>query len=181
MPIEQIEGQEPEQTGPAPDAGQTFDADYVAKLRQEAANYRTQLKDYKTQVAELSPLAQKAKELEEAQKTEAEKLAEKIATMQNELEAQKQAAAVAQKTSALTVLAVQAGVPAEVVPLLDVSKFDLENTEATLEALKALAPAQSARGGNPSNPARGNGQTTTLTPAEWYAQRKSGSTSLFGG
>ena len=181
MPIEQIEGQEPEQTGPAQDAGQTFDADYVRKLRDSDASRRVENKELKKQLAELAPLAQRARELEEAQKTEAEKLAEKIATMQNELEAQKQAAAVAQKTSALTVLAVQAGVPAEVVPLLDVSKFDLENTEATLEALKALAPAQSARGGNPSNPARGNGQTTTLTPAEWYAQRKSGSTSLFGG
>lgn len=45
---------------------QTFDADYVAKLRKEAAGYRAKVK-------ELTPLAAKAAELEQAQLTEAEK------------------------------------------------------------------------------------------------------------
>jgi len=44
----------------------TFDAEYVAKLRKEAASYRSQVK-------ELRPLADKARELEESQKSEVEK------------------------------------------------------------------------------------------------------------
>lgn len=61
------EGQEPE---PSPE---TFDREYVEKLRKEAATYRTKLK-------ELEPIAQKAKELEDAQKSEAEKMTERLTT-----------------------------------------------------------------------------------------------------
>lgn len=73
MPEEAPEGQEPENESqedsqPEPD---TFDRDYVEKLRKEAASYRTKLK-------ELEPLAQRAKELEDAKKSETEKLAEKL-------------------------------------------------------------------------------------------------------
>ena len=51
---------------------QTFDADYVAKLRKEAAGYRAKVK-------ELQPLADKAAELEQAQLTEAEKATQRAA------------------------------------------------------------------------------------------------------
>ena len=57
----------------APDAEpKTFDADYVAKLRQEAAKYRTEAKAN-------AEAARRLTEIEEAQKTEAEKLAERLA------------------------------------------------------------------------------------------------------
>ena len=67
----------------APDAAQeaatdadaepkTFDADYVAKLRQEAAKYRTDAKAN-------ADAAKRLAEIEEAQKTETQKLADRLA------------------------------------------------------------------------------------------------------
>ena len=50
----------------------TFDADYVAKLRQEAAKYRTEAKAN-------ADAAKRLAEIEEAQKTEAQKLADRLA------------------------------------------------------------------------------------------------------
>lgn len=54
---------------------ETFDAAYVEKLRKEAAKYRTQVK-------ELEPLAQRARELEDGAKTETEKLTEKTRVLE---------------------------------------------------------------------------------------------------
>jgi hypothetical protein len=56
----------PAEPTPEVDEPTTFDAEYVAKLRKEAAGYRSQVK-------ELRPLADKARELEESQKSEVEK------------------------------------------------------------------------------------------------------------
>ena len=50
----------------------TFDADYVAKLRQEAAKYRTDAKAN-------ADAAKRLAEIEEAQKTETQKLADRLA------------------------------------------------------------------------------------------------------
>ena len=50
----------------------TFDADYVAKLRQEAAKYRTEAKANADAAARLA-------DIEEAQKTETQKLADRLA------------------------------------------------------------------------------------------------------
>lgn len=55
----------------------TFDADYVAKLRKEAAKYRTEAKAN-------AEAAQRLAEIEEANKTEQEKLAEKLAELEQE-------------------------------------------------------------------------------------------------
>jgi chromosome segregation ATPase len=63
----------PEETPKPEDKGDTFDAERakakIAKANQEAANLRKRLKD-------LEPLALKAKELEDANKSELEKLTE---------------------------------------------------------------------------------------------------------
>lgn len=75
MADEPIEGQEPEPTPSEPD---TFDREYVEKLRKEAASYRTKLK-------ELEPLAQKAQELEEQGKSELEKLTGKLTDTEQKL------------------------------------------------------------------------------------------------
>ncbi|STC97578.1 Uncharacterised protein [Corynebacterium renale] len=81
---------------------ETFDRAYVEKLRAENAKYRNKAK-------ELEPMAQKMRELEEANKTDLEKAQERIA----ELEA-------LQKASELEVLrskvAAASGVPAELLP-----------------------------------------------------------------
>ncbi|SQG65084.1 Uncharacterised protein [Corynebacterium renale] len=81
---------------------ETFDRAYVEKLRAENAKYRNKAK-------ELEPMAQKMRELEEADKTDLEKAQERIA----ELEA-------LQKASQLEVLrskvAAAHGVPAALLP-----------------------------------------------------------------
>ena len=66
---------------PGADSGSepiAFDADYVQKLRQEAAKYRTEAKANHAKLQELEPLAKKAQELEDAAKSDLEKLTEKF-------------------------------------------------------------------------------------------------------
>ena len=58
----------------------TFDADYVAKLRQEAAKYRTEAKAN-------AEAAKRLTEIEEAQKTEAQKLADRLAEAERKAQA----------------------------------------------------------------------------------------------
>jgi hypothetical protein len=55
----------------------TFDADYVDKLRKEAAKYRTEAKTN-------ADAAKRLAEIEEAQKSEAQKAADKIAALERE-------------------------------------------------------------------------------------------------
>lgn len=62
------------------EAPETFDAQYVTKLRQEAAKYRTEAKKN-------ADAAQRLAEFEEAQKTEAQKLADRLATAEKALAA----------------------------------------------------------------------------------------------
>lgn len=70
-----IEPDAPEQ--PPEGEGETFDADYVAKLRKEAAKYRTEAKAN-------AEAAKKLAEIEEANKSEQQKLAEKLAELEQE-------------------------------------------------------------------------------------------------
>lgn len=58
----------------------TFDADYVAKLRHEAAKYRTEAKAN-------ADAAKRLAEIEEAQKTEAQKLADRLAEAERKAQA----------------------------------------------------------------------------------------------
>lgn len=160
-------------------SGRDFEAE-VAKLRAENAKWRTQLRETQQTLEDLKPLAEKAQQLEEAQKTEAEKLAERIAQLEGQASAaQAQAARAAQETKLVT-LASQAGVPANMLQFLDASKFNLDDEESALEALSALAPKNSANAGKPSNPARG-GNTGEDDPATWWKNRKQGSSMIFGG
>lgn len=62
------------------DEGKTFDADYVKKLRDEAAKYRTEAKAN-------AEAAKRLADIEEAQKTEAEKVADKLRTLEAERDA----------------------------------------------------------------------------------------------
>lgn len=73
------EQQAPESDAPEPPEGKTepdtFDADYVAKLRKEAAKYRTEAKAN-------ADAAKKLAEIEESTKTEQQKLEERLAEAQ---------------------------------------------------------------------------------------------------
>lgn len=62
------------------DEGKTFDAEYVTKLRQEAAKYRTEAKAN-------ADAARRLAEIEDAQKSEAQKAAERIALLEKETQA----------------------------------------------------------------------------------------------
>jgi hypothetical protein len=80
---EQAEPQEssPEDETEQPDGdGKTFDADYVEKLRKEAAKYRTEAKAN-------ADAAKRLAEIEESQKSEVQKAAERAATLEAERDA----------------------------------------------------------------------------------------------
>jgi len=74
---------------------ETFDADYVKKLRDEAAKYRIQAK-------ENADAAAKLVEIEESQKTEAQKLADKLAALEKENAAFKQREQIAEWSREIT-------------------------------------------------------------------------------
>lgn len=70
-PAPPVEAQKPQDGEP-----KTFDAEYVQKLRQEAAKYRTEAKAN-------ADAAKRLAEIEEANKTEAQKLADKLAAAES--------------------------------------------------------------------------------------------------
>lgn len=165
---------------PTPEA-KPFDADYVEKLRAEAAKYRNEAKAAKSQLSQLQPLAEKAKQLEEANQSEAEKLAQKLAEMQTKLDAAQAAAERATAVQKLTTLAAKAGVSSDILPFLDVSKFDLDNEVETLATLAKLKTTAATNGGSPSNPGRNAESNGQLSPADWYKQTTGRTSSIFGG
>jgi hypothetical protein len=65
---------------PAGDEAKTFDADYVKKLRDEAAKYRTEAKAN-------AEAAKRLAEIEETQKTEAERVADRLRALEAERDA----------------------------------------------------------------------------------------------
>jgi len=84
----QVEQETPE-TETAPEADPWADPDAarreIEKLRRQAAKYRTK-------AGELEPLAQKARELEDAQKTEAQRMSEQLTAAQQRIQAVQQRA-----------------------------------------------------------------------------------------
>lgn len=106
----------------------TFDADYVAKLRQEAAKYRTDAKAN-------ADAAKRLAEIEEAQKTETQKLADRLAAAEKKAQD-------AELKALRSDIAQAKGVPAALL------------TGSTEDELNASADALIAfRGGAPKPPA----------------------------
>ena len=162
-------GQEPEPQQPqTPQAGASGNDTEITKLRQEAAKWRTQYRDAQKQIKTLEPQATAFAELEEANKGEAQKLADSLAALQTQLATAQANASQAQNAQKLTVLATKAGVNADMLQYLDVSKFDLEDEEATLAALSALVPAKSTNSGGSANPARNNTGMGDDEMRAWY-------------
>jgi chromosome segregation ATPase len=172
-----LEGQEPTTPQATPDGGRDYESEIDA-LRKEAAKWRTQYRDASGRLKELEPMAQRAVEIETAQKTEGQRLAEQLAALQGQVTAAQAAAQRAEAERKLTVAASKAGVPAEALQYLDPAKFDLDDEAATLEALAALAaPRAQTPAVGATNPARGaNG---TPSPAEWFKQATSGGSTFF--
>lgn len=125
----------------------------VAKLRQEAARWRTKLRDTEKTLNELKPLAEQFKATQDAQKSEAQKALEERDAARAEVATAKAEAARAVQEAKLTRLATKAGVDPDVAALLDLSKLDLDDEKAALETLGKLANARQTAN-SASNPAR---------------------------
>jgi seryl-tRNA synthetase len=145
-------------TGATQDEAPNYEA-MIAELRQENAARRVKAKELEAQLKQAQPLAQQYQKLQEAQKSEQEKMAEKLAQLEAQLAEAETAKAQAAKRQQLTLLATKANVPLEVIPLLNLEAFDLENEETALEALAKLAPSQPAPTSRTTNAAaqRGGG------------------------
>ena len=164
-------GQEPgNDNPPAQDGGKDLEAK-LAAARQEAAARRVELRELKQQWEQAQPLLQEYQEIKDADKSELEKITGQISDMQRQLDAANAQRQQAEKALRLNTLAVKANVPGDLLPYLDVSKFDLDDEDATLKALQALVPAKTANSGGPTNPARSGTQAAEETPEEWYKNR----------
>lgn len=171
-----------QQSDTAQDAGRDFEAE-IAKLRKEAADWRTKFRGAEQQLGELRPVAEQYAEQQAAQKTEAEKLAERMAQLEAQLATTKTEADRARRTNSLITLAVKAGIPADVVQYLDVTKFDLEDEEGTLKALASLAPSKQIPAVGAGNPARKAGEQGVKIGDEAikaFLQGGGAGTNLFG-
>lgn len=143
----------------------------LSKLRAEAAKWRTKLRETESQLKEVSPLAQKYAELQEAQKSTEQKQAEQIAALEAQVAESQAQAAKAAAEAKLTRYASAAGVDAEVVALLDLSKLDLDDEQATIATLQKLA-GPATRSGGSSNPGRNaDGTESEEELLQWLKNR----------
>ncbi len=145
----------PEPSPAAQDGGRDYEAE-IAKLRKEAAGYRTKYQEWKAKAEGFEPLAAKAQELEQAQLSEAEKMAKRVAELETALADKEAAFTAAERSHRFATLAAKAGVPADIAELIDISKFDLDDEAAALKSLEALAKmAKPQATVGPANPGRG--------------------------
>lgn len=144
--------QEPEpQTG----EGQQFDAEYVRKLRAEAADYRKRLRE----------LESKVKADEEAKMTEQERLQKRLAELERQNTEYQQSIQARTLEYEVKLHAARLGVvdPEAAYRLLDLKEVEFDedgkptNVERTLKALIAAKPYLTGGGGqvSPTNPAQG--------------------------
>ena len=122
------------------------DAKQDERLAAEAAKWRLKVRDLEAQLKDILPKAQQFEQLQESQKSEAQKLAERIAALEAEVLAKNAAAEQATKQTQLLRLATKAGVDPDVAALLDMSKIDLTDEKAAMETLSKFArPANGAQ------------------------------------
>ena len=153
---------------PKAESSKTFDAEYVAELRDEAAKWRTQLRETQAQVKDLA-----------AKAGSNEELATKLAALEADLATKAAAAETAQREAQLYRLASKAGVDPDVAALLDASKLDLSNEAETLEKLGKLAAAQTAQKQVKPNTMGGTGMTEDELRDRYFGKRSQ--TNIFGG
>lgn len=158
------EGQDPDAQGQDPatpsggqDSPETFDRDYVEKLRREAAGYRTQLKDAQDRL----------KSFEDADLSERQKLQKQLDDLKKQQEAANDALRQERARLAIVKAAARHGLPASLAErLVDVEYDDEGNPKDVDAAVKKLAAeypqlVAGSGGGSPTNPA--SGKKTTLT------------------
>lgn len=152
----------------------------LERANAQAARARVEAKELRTKVDTLSPAAQRLSELEDAQKSETDKLAEQLRKLQAEREQAAQDAARARAEASLVRLAAKAGVDPDLATLLDVSKLDLDDEDAVIATLRKFAPARATGGGasNPTGDSVTQSQTDAILDRLLNGGRKS---TLFGG
>lgn len=147
----------------------------LAKVRKEAARRRIAINELKAKLAELEPLAEKYREIEKANQTDAEKAEARIRELETALQERERAIAVANQKMRISSLASKAGLPAELVEWLDLSKFDFDDDDAGLA--KQLAALAKVAKPNPStgsaNPGRGAGESDEEMRQILFGRRKS--------
>ena len=131
----------------------TFDADYVEKLRKEAARYRTEAKAN-------ADAAKKLADIEEAQKTAEQKAAERLA------EAERKAAE-AEAKMALATVAGESGVPADI--LNGPEDRTPEGLQAFADKITAYVGAANAPRTPKPDPNQGRLSPTATSNAELFA------------
>lgn len=151
-------GQEP--------AAEQFDAEYVRKLRAEAAEYRKRLRE----------LEQKAQEQENAKLSETERLQKRLAELEREQAAYQRERQERTLRYETMLAASRLGIvdPDAAYRLLDVSRIEFAedgtpaNIEAALKELIRVRPYLAAQpnSGSPTNPARSQGSPATFTRSQ---------------
>jgi hypothetical protein len=165
-----------EQASPAQDDKTVSE---LERARRDAAKYRTERNELQAKWKEAEPVLAAFQAQQEAQKSEAQKAAERTAAAEAKVtEAEAKVTRLA-KEKQLLLLATKANVDIALLDYLDLDKLDLEDEKKALEVLGKLATAKAA--GSVSNPGR-NGASQLSDDdirAEVYGKRrKSG---LFGG
>ena len=109
------------------------------KLSDEAAKWRLQVRDLQAKLKDIEPKAAKFDELQEAQKTEAQKMADQLATLTAQVNEAKAQADAATKQANLLRLASMAGVDPDTALMLDITKIDLTDDAKALQQLGKFA------------------------------------------
>ena len=153
-------------------------ASELARARKEAANYRTKLREMEAKWKEAEPVLSQFQAQQDAQKTEAQKLADQLQTVQRQLAEQEAAAAQAQRLATLTKMATKLGVDPDLIEYLDTSKLDLANEKAVNEVLAKLVTRAPAAG---SNPNRDNSNVETPEQRRLRLFQRGSHSTLLGG
>jgi hypothetical protein len=153
----------------AADAPKTYDEKTVTDLRDEAAKWRTQLRETQAALKELQGAAGDNKALNE-----------KLAALEAQVAEKAAAAERASKEAQVMRLAARAGVDPDVAALLDLGKLDLSDEKKALETLGKLKGASvAASQARPGGIAGGSVTDDELRARFFGTGRQKGS--IFGG
>lgn len=143
------------------DETKTFDADYVAKLRQEAAKYRNEAKAN-------AEAAKRLADYEDAQKSEAQKAAERIANLE-------QQAAAAQRDALRFKVASKHGISDEDADLF-LTGSDEETLTRQAERLAAHVDERKKQGNHVRSEGKSGGAKASTADqfAEFFTQKLGG-------
>ncbi|MER7908301.1 hypothetical protein [Streptomyces sp. NPDC096068] len=175
---EQVE-QQPQGTEAAPEAVEPEPFD-LERAQEKIRKANSENKNLRERLKELEPLAAKARELEDAQKSEAERLTEQL-TAERERASKATRTAVAAKVEALA--AKTFADPEDAAGALNLADYvddsgsiDTERIKADLAALLERKPHWARQEGGPRRPApdrtqgsSGNGSRTPMKPEDEFA------------